>query len=204
MIIAKFDGSHRKHVNGEYSIGIGWLIKDKDNDERIHGNNKYILAEKLGSEFAESIALIELLEKLHNYKNRQIKITGDCKGIIESINNGKHMKKIKIQSEYIALLIDELREHNEVELEWAPRELNKMCDKLSKEKEEFQFSDKTVYNNPINITIKAYNEEDAKNKFQKITTKINDNEIKQKQNKKQKSINSMIKEWKKCGVSYAR
>lgn len=201
-VIAKFDGSYRKHSDNSHSIGIGYSIKS--NVENINKNNKYELSDQLSSEFAESLALMELLEELQNYSGYNIIIIGDCKILIDSINNGKYITKVAIQSEYISLLIENLKENNKVQLKWEPREHNKICDKLSKDKTTFIFNYINMKNNPINVVLKAYNEQDANERFQQIIQKMKQQEINQmKLNRKKKSLNQMIREFKRYGKAYA-
>ena len=175
-IVARFDGSYRHLLDGSYNIGIGYTIKD-NNLNVLCNNSQYELANEMNSYFAESVAMIELLEKLEEYQNQTIEIIGDCKILIEAIDGKINGKSFFIQCQYIKLLLLNLREKNNVFIKWEQREQNKECDKLSKIKKTFSFYYKNSNNKCIKIKLKSHTREDAYIRFVKLSQKILESEL---------------------------
>ncbi|WP_276568976.1 reverse transcriptase-like protein [Thermanaerosceptrum fracticalcis] len=104
--------------------GIGAIILDKG--EKIWEISRYI-GEKTNNE-AEYIALIELLKELQRRGIESCRIFGDSQLVINQVTgnwriNYHHLYKLWAQ------VHDLLKEGHQ--LEWVPREENKLADKLS-------------------------------------------------------------------------
>jgi len=136
---ARFDGSHQRREDGDI-IGIGYMIGNKRFKER------YIAGEKLDSSFAELLALMSLVQELLQYKNCAIYIEGDNQDVVRRISKKRLIKNHEIQSEYIILLLEELKQNNHVQLTWICREKNHDCDALASHLEKFIFKYRTITN----------------------------------------------------------
>lgn len=166
-IIARFDGSFRQ--GEENIIGIGYTI----NEDCF--KNKWVAADDSGSQAAELLALISLLETIveRDYTNCKIFIEGDSKSVISKIRRKSPMRNHEIQCEYIFLLVEMIREKNQVSFKWIPRENNATCNALAKNKLIFLFPYKTSNGQKRKFHSTAFFMEDALNMFYEFVNKNN-------------------------------
>jgi ribonuclease HI len=166
-ITARFDGSFRQ--GEENIIGIGYTI----NEDCF--KDKWIAADDSGSQAAELLALISLLETIveRDYTNCRINIEGDSKSVISKIRRNSLMCNHEIQCEYIFLLLETIKEKNQIYLKWIPRENNTTCNALAKNKLTFLFPYKTSNGQKRKFHSTAFFMEDAINMFYEFVNKNN-------------------------------
>lgn len=127
-ITAYFDGSFKKG----YGIG-GWYIKITNNDKLFASIKNSTYTKVQDSIMAEYIGLIGLLEQIKKYVKdipiKQVKIYGDCQGVILRIKNKcRNRLKYNPYNQQVKDLVNEI--NKPIIFKKINRKENKVADKI--------------------------------------------------------------------------
>lgn len=243
-IKARCDASFKKYEDVIY-IGIGIAVEQRGGIN-FTKSMKHKVNGKVDVNYAELIGTIELLKTLQNIHYENISIIGDNDGVITNINkllkcerNDKELyggalyRMYPLECNFLLFLTMNIRANfNEIHFNWQARSNNRVCDELSKRRDEFEI-EYTLSNGDIEIfRCKTTNELEAQSQCKKhISTRERELKIKQekiaeknnqiaihkaeasikqaniqREEKKPQSktiLNKMLKMFKRTGKAYA-
>lgn len=128
-----FDGAcEPKNPGGNIGVGVHVIGSEPGN---VFSTSYFIPEDpKNSNNVAEYLAFIKVLKLLKDKRNSTIEIRGDSKMVITQMKGERKISKgLYVEhAQEAQLLLETLKQHNNIILTWIPREENYIADELSK------------------------------------------------------------------------